>query len=285
MGFAGYFLIVADFIRWARENGIPVGPGPRLGRRLAGRLRARHHRPRSAALRPAVRALPQSRARVDAGLRHRLLHGRPRPGHRLRRASATAASASRRSSPTAPWRRRRWCATSAACSGMSYGFVDRIAKLIPFELGITLEDALEKEPELKRLLSRPRRRCANLIDLARSLEGLTRNAGTHAGGVVIAPSVLTDFAPLYCEDGRRQRRHAVRQGRRRGRGPGEVRLPRPAHADDHRLGRRRSSMRSARAGGEPPLDISRAADGRRGDLRAAEALPARPRCSSSNRAA
>ena len=77
---------------------------------------ARHHRPRSAALRPAVRALPESRARVDAGLRHRLLHGRPRPRHRVRRARATAASASRRSSPTARWRRRPWCATSAACS-------------------------------------------------------------------------------------------------------------------------------------------------------------------------
>ena len=76
----------------ARRNGCPVGPGPRLGRRLAGRLRARHHRPRSAALRPAVRALPQSRARVDARLRHRLLPGRPRPRHRLRRRTSTAAT-------------------------------------------------------------------------------------------------------------------------------------------------------------------------------------------------
>ena len=82
MGFAGYFLIVADFIRWARENGVPVGPGPRLGRRLAGGVQPRHHRSRSAAIRPAVRALPESRARIDAGLRHRLLHGRPRPRHR-----------------------------------------------------------------------------------------------------------------------------------------------------------------------------------------------------------
>ena len=61
--------------------------GPRLRRRLAGRVRARHHRPRSAALRPAVRALPESRARLDARLRRRLLHGRPRPRHRIRRAA------------------------------------------------------------------------------------------------------------------------------------------------------------------------------------------------------
>jgi len=79
---------------------------------------------------------------------------------------------------------------------MAYGYVDRIAKLIPFELGITLDGALEKEPELKRLYQ-SEDEVRNLIDLARSLEGLTRNAGMHAGGVVIAPSVLTDFAPLY----------------------------------------------------------------------------------------
>ena len=84
MGFPGYFLIVADFINWAKTNGVPVGPGPRLGRRLARRLQPRHHRSRSAALQPALRALPESRARVDARLRHRLLPGRARSRHRLR---------------------------------------------------------------------------------------------------------------------------------------------------------------------------------------------------------
>ena len=112
MKYPGYFLIVADFIQWAKEQGIPVGPGPRLGRGLARRLCADHHRPRSAALRPAVRALPQSRARVDAGLRHRLLPGparrgdplragalRPRPGradHHLRHAAGARRAARRR---------------------------------------------------------------------------------------------------------------------------------------------------------------------------------------------
>ena len=84
MGFAGYFLIVADFIRWAREQRGAGGTGARLGCRLAGSVQPADHRPRSDALRPAVRALPESRARVDAGLRHRLLHGRPRPRDRLR---------------------------------------------------------------------------------------------------------------------------------------------------------------------------------------------------------
>ena len=84
MGFPGYFLIVADFIQWAKDQGIPGRAGPRLGRRLGGRLVADHHRPRSAALGPAVRAVPQSRTRVDARLRHRLLRGPARRGDPLR---------------------------------------------------------------------------------------------------------------------------------------------------------------------------------------------------------
>ncbi|MFM7627461.1 MAG: DNA polymerase III subunit alpha, partial [Gammaproteobacteria bacterium] len=84
--------------------------------------------------------------------------------------------------------------------GHPFPWVDRIAKLVPFELDITLDSALEKEPELERLYKSDDEVRA-LIDLARSLEGLTRNAGKHAGGVVIAPSVIEDFAPLYCEAG------------------------------------------------------------------------------------
>jgi DNA polymerase-3 subunit alpha len=84
--------------------------------------------------------------------------------------------------------------------GHPYGFVDRIAKLIPFELGITLDKAIEQEAELRRLYENDEE-VRTLIDLARSLEGLARNVGKHAGGVVIAPSTLTDFAPLYCEEG------------------------------------------------------------------------------------
>ena len=85
MGFSGYFLIVWDFIRYAKEHGIPVGPGPRLGRRLAGRvLRCASPTSIRIALQAAVRALPEPRARVDAGLRHRLLHEPARRGHQLR---------------------------------------------------------------------------------------------------------------------------------------------------------------------------------------------------------
>src|SRR6185503_5837459 len=81
-----------------------------------------------------------------------------------------------------------------------YGEVDRIAKLIPFELGMTLEKALLVEPQLKQLMQEDEG-VAELIELARSLEGLARNVGMHAGGVLIAPGKLTDFTPLYSAEG------------------------------------------------------------------------------------
>ena len=116
MKYAGYFLIVADFIQWAKARGIPVGPGRGSGAGLGGRLVARDHRPRPAPLRPAVRALPQPRARLDAGLRHRLLPGPARRGDQLRPGRSTARAGSPRSSPSASCRRAPCCATSAARS-------------------------------------------------------------------------------------------------------------------------------------------------------------------------
>jgi DNA polymerase-3 subunit alpha len=84
--------------------------------------------------------------------------------------------------------------------GQPYGFVDRIAKLIPFEIGMTLDKALQQEEALKQLYDEDEEVKA-ILDLARSLEGLSRNAGKHAGGVVISPTKLTDFTPIYCEPG------------------------------------------------------------------------------------
>ena len=115
MGFAGYFLIVADFIRWARENGIPVGPGRGSG---AGSLVAyslgitdldplRYDLLFERFLNPERVSMPD----FDVDF---CMDGRDRVIDYV--ADATAAIASRRSSPTAPWRRRPWCATSRACS-------------------------------------------------------------------------------------------------------------------------------------------------------------------------
>lgn len=82
--------------------------------------------------------------------------------------------------------------------GFAYGFVDRISKLIPNELGITLKDAIEKEPELKDKYENDEE-VSYLLSLALKLEGLARNVGRHAGGVVIGPRPLWTFAPMYCE--------------------------------------------------------------------------------------
>ena len=84
--------------------------------------------------------------------------------------------------------------------GHPYGFVDRIAKMVPFEIGMTLQKALAREKDFQQMCDEEEE-VRTLIDMALKLEGLVRNAGKHAGGVVIAPSRLTDFTPLYCEAG------------------------------------------------------------------------------------
>ncbi|MDP5040928.1 MAG: DNA polymerase III subunit alpha, partial [Paraglaciecola sp.] len=83
--------------------------------------------------------------------------------------------------------------------GHPYGFNDRISKLIPPTPGMTLEKAFAEEPRLPELYNEDED-VKELIDMCRILEGVTRNAGKHAGGVVIAPTQITDFAPLYCDD-------------------------------------------------------------------------------------
>jgi DNA polymerase-3 subunit alpha len=199
MGFAGYFLIVADFIRWARENSVPVGPGRGSG---AGSLVAYclgitdldpldYDLLFERFLNPERVSMPDFDVDFCMAGRDRVIdyvadkYGRDRVSQIITYGTLAAKAVVR---------------DVGRVLGMSYGFVDRIAKLVPFELGITLTDALVKEPELARLYQ-AEDEVRNLIDLARSLEGLTRNAGTHAGGVVIAPSPLTDFTPLYCEEG------------------------------------------------------------------------------------
>ena len=198
MGFAGYFLIVADFIRWARANGVPVGPGRGSG---AGSLVAyslgitdidplKYDLLFERFLNPERVSMPDFDIDFCMDGRDRVIeyvsqkYGRERVSQIITYGTMAAKAVVR---------------DVGRVLGMGYGYVDKIAKLIPFELGITLDDALEKEPELKRLYKEDEE-IKNLIDLARSLEGLTRNAGMHAGGVVIAPSKLTEFAPLYADD-------------------------------------------------------------------------------------
>ncbi len=199
MGFAGYFLIVADFIRWARENGVPVGPGRGSG---AGSLVAyvlgitdldpiEHDLLFERFLNPERVSMPDFDVDFCMEGRDRVIdyvankYGRDRVSQIITYGTLAAKAVVR---------------DVGRVLGHNYGYVDRIAKLIPFEIGMTLDKALQQEEELKRLYEGDAE-VRELIDLARSLEGLARNAGTHAGGVVIAPSVLTDFTPLYCEEG------------------------------------------------------------------------------------
>jgi len=207
MGFAGYYLIVADFTRWAKENGVPVGPGRGSGpgSLVAYALKITDIDPLSydllfeRFLNPERVSLPDfdidfcmdGRDRViDYVMQH---HGRESVAQIITYGTMAAKAVVR---------------DVGRVLGMPYGAVDKIAKLIPFEIGITLDQALEQEPLLKERYSQEEE-VRNLIDLAKKLEGLTRNAGKHAGGIVIAPGKLTDFAPIYCEPNESQ--HVVTQ--------------------------------------------------------------------------
>lgn len=199
MGFAGYFLIVADFIRWAKEQHIPVGPGRGSG---AGSLVAwvlgisdldplEHGLLFERFLNPERVSMPDFDIDFCMEGRDRVIdyvaekYGRDRVSQIITYGTMAARAVIR---------------DAGRVLGQPYGFVDRIAKQVPFELGITLAKALEQEEELAAMYQDDEE-VRSIIDLAKSLEGLVRNAGKHAGGVVIAPDKLTDFTPLYCEEG------------------------------------------------------------------------------------
>ena len=199
MGFPGYFLIVADFIRWARENDVPVGPGrgSGAGSLVAYCLRITDLDPLEydllfeRFLNPERVSMPDFDVDFCMDGRDRVIdyvaerYGRERVSQIITYGTMAAKAVVR---------------DVGRVLGHPYGFVDRIAKLIPFEIGMTLSQAMSQEAELKQLYDDDDEVRA-LLDLALRLEGLARNAGKHAGGVVIAPSKLTDFTPLYCEEG------------------------------------------------------------------------------------
>ena len=199
MGFPGYFLIVADFIQWSKDNGIPVGPGrgSGAGSLVAYALKITDLDPLEfdllfeRFLNPERVSLPDFDVDFCMEGRDRVIdyvaqkYGRDSVSQIITYGTMAAKAVVR---------------DVGRVMGQPYGFVDRIAKLIPFEIGMTLTKALEESEDLKKAYEEEEEVTA-ILDMALTLEGVARNAGKHAGGVVISPTVLTDFSPLYCEEG------------------------------------------------------------------------------------
>jgi DNA polymerase III subunit alpha len=199
MGFEGYFLIVADFIEWAKQHDIPVGPGRGSG---AGSLAAfalgiteldpiEYELLFERFLNPERVSMPDFDIDFCMDRRDEVIdyvatrYGRDKVAQIITHGTMAAKAVVR---------------DVGRVLGFPYGFVDQLAKLIPFDPQMTLNRGLAEEPALKKRYD-DEEDVRAIIDLALQLEGLTRNAGKHAGGVVIAPTALTDFMPLYCEQG------------------------------------------------------------------------------------
>ncbi|MCH9032076.1 MAG: DNA polymerase III subunit alpha [candidate division Zixibacteria bacterium] len=195
MQFSGYFLIVWDFIRYARENQIPVGPGRGS---VAGSL-----------VSYAMRITD-----VDP-LQYDLLFERFLNPERVSMPDIDIDFADRGRDKIIEYVIEKYGKDNVAqiitfgtmaargvirdvgrVLSIPYSEVDRIAKMIPFAVDMTLKRALKENPDIQKLADADER-VAKLLDYAKRLEGLTRHASTHAAGVVIAPSALTDFVPLF----------------------------------------------------------------------------------------
>lgn len=198
MGFAGYFLIVMEFIAWAKANDIPVGPGRGSG---GGSLVAyalgitdldplEYDLLFERFLNPERVSMPdfdvdfcmEGRDRVIAHVSE--LYGVEAVSQIITFGTMAAKAVVR---------------DVARVQGKPYGLADKLSKLIPFEVGMTLSKAMEDSEELRSFVNE-NDEVSEIMDMAYKLEGIVRNVGRHAGGVVIAPSALTDFVPLYTEE-------------------------------------------------------------------------------------
>ena len=198
MGFPGYFLIVMEFIQWAKKNDIPVGPGRGSG---AGSIVAwalgitdldplKYDLLFERFLNPERVSMPdfdvdfcmEGRDRVIQHVAD--LYGKDAVSQIITFGTMAAKAVVR---------------DVARVQGKSYGLADKLSKLIPFEVGMTLTKAVEQEPALREFIDGDED-AQEIMEMAFKLEGITRNVGKHAGGVVIAPTVLTDFSPLYTDE-------------------------------------------------------------------------------------
>ncbi|QIB66699.1 DNA polymerase III subunit alpha [Kineobactrum salinum] len=198
MGFPGYFLIVMDFIRWAKQHDIPVGPGRGSG---AGSLVAyaleitdldplQYDLLFERFLNPERVSMPDFDVDFCMEKRDRVIdyvadtYGREAVSQIITFGTMAAKAVVR---------------DVARVQARPYSLADKLSKMIPFEVGMTLAKAHEQEEVLREFLAGDSQ-ALEIWDMALQLEGITRNVGKHAGGVVIAPSKLTDFSPLYCDE-------------------------------------------------------------------------------------
>ncbi|KXZ62934.1 DNA polymerase III subunit alpha [Acinetobacter venetianus] len=203
MGFPGYFLIVMDFIQWAKNNGVPVGPGRGSG---AGSLVAyslkitdldplRYDLLFERFLNPERVSMPDFDVDFCIAGRDRVIeyvaqnYGRQAVSQIATFGTMAAKGAIR---------------DVARVLGKSYGLADRISKMVPTKpLGVDLKQAIELEPQLKDIVTNPANPdnddASEIWEMALKLEGITRNTGKHAGGVVIAPGKITDYSAVLCD--------------------------------------------------------------------------------------
>lgn len=198
MGFPGYFLIVMDFIKWAKNNGVPVGPGRGSG---AGSLVAYVQKITDLDplaydllferfLNPERVSMPDFDVDFCMDGRDRVIdyvaqkYGRNAVSQIITFGTMAAKAVVR---------------DVARAQGKSYGLADRLSKMIPFEVGMTLAKAFEMEEPLRDFLKTDEE-AAEIWEMSLKLEGICRGTGKHAGGVVIAPTKLTDFSPIACDE-------------------------------------------------------------------------------------
>ncbi|QGZ39516.1 DNA polymerase-3 subunit alpha [Pseudoduganella flava] len=201
MKFPGYFLIVAEFIQWGKNNGVPIGPGRGSG---AGSLVAyclkitdldplKYNLLFERFLNPERVSMPDfdidfCQEKRELVIQHvKDLYGRDAVSQIATFGTMAAKGAIR---------------DVGRVLDFGYNFCDGISKLIPFKPGkpVTIAEAIEEEPLLKERLENEEE-VKQLLDLAQQVEGITRGIGMHAGGVLIAPGKLTDFCPLYTQSG------------------------------------------------------------------------------------
>tara|TARA_B110000263_G_scaffold39345_1_gene31004 strand:+ start:3443 stop:6931 length:3489 start_codon:yes stop_codon:yes gene_type:complete len=197
-GFSGYFLIVADFVKWSREQNIPVGPGRGSG---PGSLVAyclgitdidpiEHDLIFERFLNPERISMPDFDIDFCVNGRDAVIdYVSNKYGNNMVSQIITYGTLSAKAVIRDVGR----------ILGYPYGLVDQVAKLVPFDIGITITEALKKSDELSERYKNDED-VESIINLSLKLEGLVRNAGTHAGGLIIAPSELSNFMPLYKVD-------------------------------------------------------------------------------------